>query len=140
MAVFVLKNVEISVAGTLLSAYCRSTTLNLSVDTPDATCFGVTGALTTFKARMTGGLKDWSLDCELLNDASVVEPVLNTAFGASSAFLGAPETAVEGATNPEWGGNMILESWAPFDGAVGDPAVFKCHFVGNGTLTRDVTP
>jgi hypothetical protein len=139
MAVFVLKNVEVSIGTTDLSTYCRSATLNLTVDTPDATCFGVTGALTTFKSRCTGGLKDWSLDCELFNDvAQVVEGKLNSGFGANSAFIGACETAAQSSTNPEWSGNMILESWAVFDGAVGDPAIYKCHFVGNGTLARAV--
>ena len=122
------------VAGTPvnLSDHVQSITLNLNADIQEDTSMG-----STYKTRL-GGLKDWSVDVTFKQDftAAKVDATLFGILGKAGTFTGKPTSAVVGATNPSYSGEVILATYPPFGNAVGELATVSAQFQGNGTLTR----
>lgn len=88
------------------------------------------------------GLLEWSIDVELLQDyaASNVDALLFPKVGAVAFNIQVkPTSAAVSATNPQFYGATVLESYAPIDGAVGDAQIITATFRCAGTLTRSTT-
>lgn len=132
MAELIFENAFLSIGGVDLSDHIRQLTLNYQAELQDITAMGDNS-----RERL-GGLKDWSLEAEFNQDfaAAKVDATLFALVGTSVAIVIRPDTGVVAATNPEYTGNAILESYPPLSGAVGDAATAAAGFQGNGDLAR----
>lgn len=136
MAKFTLVDAYLAVGAgpTNLSTHVRSVTLNYGAEIKDATCMGAGQT----KAKMPGFI-DWSIDVEFAQDfaASLVDATLSPLVGAAAFNIHVkPTSAAASATNPEFWGTALLESYTPISGAVGDLATATVTFQGSGVLTR----
>jgi hypothetical protein len=126
MPSLVLRNAYLSVNAVNLSARVRQVTVNYSAEIPDKTAMS-----NTSRARL-GGLKDWSLDVEFLQDfdAGQVDATIFPIVGTQIAIEVRPDAGAVSATNPKYTGNGIIESYSPIAGAVGDTAMTPVRIVG----------
>jgi predicted secreted protein len=119
-----------------LSLYIRSLTLNTSTDIVDVTTMNPT-AITKEKVV---GFDDWSVDVEWAQDfvAAKVDATVWAVrvLHAAVAIIMKPNGSTTAVTNPKFTGNVILASYSPLAGSVGDAAMVPTHFEGSGTLTR----
>jgi hypothetical protein len=118
-----------------LSPYVKSVTLNYSAEMLDDTAMGDTTRINK------GGLKNWSVDVEFNQDfAATPAPDIDlfSLVGTTAALIIRPVkgTAI-GATNPEFRGTGILESYSPINGEVGSLATTPISIQSAGTLTRN---
>lgn len=134
MAEFVLTNAFISIGGVDLSDHVRQITVNYGADIEDSSAMSVSSH------QRLGGLLDWSVDLEFNQDyaSSKVDATLFSLVGTSVALIIRSDSGAKAATNPEWTGNAILESYNPVQGAIGGIAIAPVTFQGNGTLARGV--
>lgn len=137
MAHFVLTNGFVSVASVDLSSHVQSVTLEYKSEIIDATCFGTASTRTR-----VAGLKDWTVTLEFAQDfaSSAVDDTLFSLVGTSVALKIRPVNTSIAATNPEYQGSGILETYQPIRGTVTDLATTTCTFQAGGALTRDTTP
>lgn len=133
MAKLILANAFVSVNGVDLSDHLKQITLQTSAAMVDVTAMNSAGVL----ARL-GGLKDWSLSLQFLQDfaASEVDATLFPLVGTSFAVIVRPVNTAKGATNPEFTGTGIMQDYTPLGETVGDAAMAPCTILGNGALTR----
>ena len=132
MASFVFDDAYVSLGGTDLSDHVRSVTLDTSADLVESQAMG-----DSWKERL-GGLKDWSLSVEFLQDFAAAEvdatlwPLLGTTFTVAIR----PTNAAAAPTNPEYTGAGALESYTPLGGSVGELAMAPITVQGAGELSR----
>ena len=139
MANIVLKDAYVMINAVDLSDHVKSVTLNYKAELLDDTAMGDSG-----RSRIAG-LLDWDADIEFYQDyaASNVDATLFPLAGA--AAFAVKIQGVSGtisATNPQYQGNGVLESYQPVGGSVGDNAMTPCKIMGGdgSVLVRDVTP
>lgn len=133
MAVKVLTNALITIAGTDLSTRANTVTLNYEVDSVEVTAFGDSGH------KFTGGLQNLSVDITLMQDYAalnvevVVYPLVGV--GTTTLIIRADSGAVS-ATNPTYTiSNAYLAAHTPVQGAVGELATTSLTFTG-GTIVK----
>ena len=139
MAVKVLKDVRLEItpgggAATVFAGRVKSVSLPLSVALQDKTTMGDDAK------RREAGIKDSSLSVEFLADeaAGNVNAVLWAVYNATarSAFKIRGESGAISTANPEYSGNIWLETYDPDAGAVGDMHMVSASFQGDGDVTR----
>jgi predicted secreted protein len=140
MAKFVLKDVSVvlTVSATPydLSDHVESVTISTTKDTPETTAMGA-----DWRARLSG-LKDWNASLGLHQDfaASDVDAAIYAAFNAASATLVIkPTSDAVSATNPSFSGSVIVPSYQPLNGNVGDVSKMSVDLQGNGVMTRAIS-
>lgn len=119
MAHEVLKDCYIEINSVDLSDHVTSVTLDYSADMVEDTTFGQD------THGMRAGLLNWSISLEMNNDgaAAEVEATLFPLVGDDTGFtvvLRRNNTAGVSATNPNYSGTGVLESFSPLSGAVGE--------------------
>jgi hypothetical protein len=85
------------------------------------------------------GLKKWGMVINFSQDyaAAKVDATLFPLIGAAAFTVAVrPTSAVASATNPEYGGSAVLESYPPMGGAHGDHHESSASFRSASTLTR----
>lgn len=86
------------------------------------------------------GLLNWSVDVEFNQDfaAGEIDATLFSLVGAAAFAISIVPVMSDAvaATNPNFNGNVVLESYGPVDGGVGDLAVVRATFRAAGTLAR----
>jgi len=86
------------------------------------------------------GLKSWSLTVEFYQDfaAGEVEATLWPLVGAAAFAIEVRPNKTDGvsATNPDYEGNAVLETFPIIDGSHGDRAMITATFRAAGTLAR----
>jgi hypothetical protein len=134
MAEIVLTDAHVEIGSLDVSDHVRSLTISYKAEAPEKTAMGDTA-----KTRL-GGLLDWSLDVELNQDYAdaSIDSVLFDLVGTSVALIMRPTSDPVGAANPEFTGDGIFTDYDPIAGKVGDVAITKLKFVGNGVLERAV--
>jgi hypothetical protein len=133
MAIQVLTNAYLSINAVVLSDHVKSVTLSYEAEMQDASAMSVTNR------KYIAGLKNWNLSVELEQDyaAGSVDISLFALVGAAAvAMILRPDAAVKSATNPEFTGNVVLESYNPVAGTVGDLAMCTATFRPAGVLGR----
>ena len=134
MATFVLYDAFVSIAGVDLSDHVRSVTVDAGQNMADDTAMG-----DAFVSN-AAGLATWSISVELLQDYAsskedaTLEPLLG--IGNTAALGGRPASGSVSATNPNYSGTGILESYNPIGGAEGDQAMASATFQSASALTR----
>lgn len=135
MAKLVFTDAFVSFNGVDLSASVKSATLSYSAEALDVTAMGDDTHI------KIGGLKDWNASVEFHQDyaAGSVDATLFPLVGSTGPLIIRPvaSTAV-GATNPNYTGTALLESYTPAGGAVGEVAATSASFQSSGTLLRAI--
>lgn len=136
MASLVFTDAFVSIGGVDVSASVQSVTLPYAAEMVDETTMGATTRINK------GGLKTWSSDITFKQDfaaSPAPDAVLFPLVGTTFTYIVRPVkgTAVS-ATNPNYTGTGILESYTPIDGSVGDLATAPVTIQSAGTLTRAI--
>ncbi len=132
MATTVLTNAHVQIGATDMSDHVRSVTLNYSADMIEDTNMGDN------TRQRIGGLKDWSIELELAQDfAAIVDPILFDLVGSTFTVTIRPDSAAMSATNPEFTGTGILESYPPLGNPVGELATTTVTIQAAGQLSRN---
>ncbi len=135
MSKLVLTDANVVINSVDLSANVRQVTINYGASIHESHGMG-----STSKRRLVG-LKDFSVELEFHQDyaAAQVDATLFPLVGAAPfAIAIRPTSAVVSATNPEYQGNAVLESYPPIDGAIDEVLTAGASFQGDGDLTRAV--
>jgi len=134
MATLIWTDAGVTVNAVDLSDHVRSVSVTYEAEMQDETAM----SLDTRKNKP--GLLNWSVDVEFNQDfaAGEVDATLFPLVGAAAFAIAIVPVAgsAESATNPTYEGNVVLESYGPVDGAVGDLAVVRATFRSAGTLSR----
>ena len=135
MAKFVLNDPYLTINAVDFTDYANSVSLEVSTDLQESTVFGPDG----YRTRI-GGLKDWTLTMDFRQDfdAAALDATVWGLLGTSVPMVLRGDSGARGADNPEYGGNLILESYPILGNAVGEIAGGSLTFQGNGALTRTV--
>lgn len=134
MAVLVLTDAEVVINSVDLSDHVKEVTLDYNADMLESTSMG------DGTHENTPGLKDWKLDVEFYQDfaGSKVDATLFPLIGAAAFAVEVrpSKTSVRSATNPMFGGNVVLESYPVLGNSVGEMAMSKASFRPAGALSR----
>jgi predicted secreted protein len=133
MTAFALTDAYIVVNAVDMSEWTRSVTLPFEAEELETTTMGQGG----WRSRIAG-LKDGSMDLELINDydAAAVDSLLWPLFGTVVTVAIRPTSAAISATNPEYSGTALVNQINPLDGSVGDLAVRSISWPSAGAWTR----
>ena len=135
MASFTLTYPYLSIASNDLSSYVREITLDAVIETPDNTASSSGGWKTE-----VGGLKGATLQVKFNQDvaAAAIDSIMWPLFiaGASVTFEVRATGAAVGASNPKWTGSLVINSWQPVAGSVGDVAEVTGTYMVTSTVTR----
>ena len=127
---------SVTINGKDLSAFVKSCTINYAAEMLDETTMGATTRINK------GGLKTWSIDIEFKQDFGATPAPdidLFSLVGTTFVVIVRPvKGTVVGATNPNFTGTGILESYPPLGGGVGDLAATSITIQSAGALTRAV--
>ena len=137
MAKFVLTDATFSLDGTDLSDHVESLSINYGAETPEQT------AMTDITRRRLPGLIDWTIDLTLRSDfaAANVDAILFPLVGAAAVeAIIKPTSGAISATNPAFTGQVLVGTYNPLAGTVGDTSNSTTTLTGDGTLVRDITP
>lgn len=134
MATIVLKDAFVSVNGVDLSDHVKSVELPAAVEMLDDTVMG------DDTRSNKPGLKTWNITVNFVQDfaSAKVDATLFPLLGAAAFTLivRADNAAGVGATNPNYTGSAVLESYPPLGNQVGELAMSQAVFQSAGTLTR----
>lgn len=133
MAKYVFNDAFVSINGVDLSDHVKSVTLNYSAELQETTAMGDT------TRNRIGGLKDWSIEVEMYQNfaAASVDATLFGLVGTTfSVIVRADKSDAVSATNPNYTGTGILESYPPIGGGVGEVAMTSVTIQAAGALTR----
>jgi len=110
-------SIETSATARTVSGDSNSATLTRSVETPEVTAFG-----DNTRARITGGLKDWTFEAScFFNDTATtgIETIADSILGAQTVVLFGPSGSTSGHQN--YSGSGIVSEYSiesPVDGTV----------------------
>ena len=120
-----------------LSDYIQELNLETGRESQDDTTMGQT------TRTMESGLKTWTLSITLKQNftASKVDATLFGIYnsGDPAAITIRPDQKAKAATNPEYTGSVVLESYAPLGQSVGDFHAATVQFAAAGDLTRSTS-
>lgn len=133
MPKIVLTDVFLSIGGTNLSTYVTSAQLTWEADEQETTTYGSGGA----RERL-GGLKSGELSVEFRQDfaAGALDATIWPLVGTVAAFVLRPTAAAVSTSNPNYSGNVLITSWNPITGSVGDVASVSVSWPTTGPVTR----
>lgn len=132
MGTFVLTDASVTINSVDLSDHVRSVTFNYEGEAVDDTNMADTTRI------MAGGLLNYGVDIEFSQDfaASKVDATLFSLVGSTTTVVLLATSAGVSATNPSFTGTMLLTSYNPISGSVGDLATTSATFVPAGAITR----
>lgn len=136
MALMVLTAAYVSITGPgAIADHCSKAELTVEVEEKDVTTFASLG----WKEAL-GGLKSGTLALSLKQD--IVDDGLDedfwTILGTVVTFEVRLTQAVVGTSNPKYTGSVLINSWKPLNGSVGDVAELDVSFPTSGVVTRGV--
>lgn len=131
MAKQVFLNAVVTVNGTDFSDHCASVTIDQSADEIETTAFGA-----GWRTRVAG-LKDGSVKIDWHQDyATSVDAALSSAWGSVGTVVVIPNGTVVSASNPRMTCPVVLSSYSPVNGSVGDLMTFSTTWAAAGAFTR----
>lgn len=134
MASLHFNDAYVSINAKDLSAFVKGVTINYSAEMLDETTMGDT------TRKNKGGLFNWSIDVEFKQDFGATPAPdidLFSLVGTTFTVIVRPVKAtVVGATNPNYTGTGILESYPPLGNSVGDLATSAITIQSAGALSR----
>jgi hypothetical protein len=132
MAELILKDVQVVLNAVDLTDHVKSVTLTYEAEEQDKTTMGDSAR------RRMGGLKDFSATLNFLQDfdAGAVDQTLFDIVGDVVSLTITPKAGAVSATNPKFSGSVLVRSYSPIDGSVGDLAETSVTLPGDGALSR----
>ena len=132
MAKYVVTGTDVSLNGTDISANTARAELVINAAEVDTTDFG-SGGFT----EVIGGLKSGQVTLDFHNDfgAGGVSDLLKDLVGTIGTVVIDPTGAGAGSTNPVYTAEVLISSFTPIAGAVGDLATFSVTFPTSGSVT-----
>lgn len=133
MAAFVLTDAYIALNGSDRSAYIKQVALNVETAEQDVTDFADAGWTVPIS-----GLKSGSLALTFNQDvaASQIDSIMWPLLGTTVSFEVRATNAAVGASNPKYTGSILVTSWNPITGSVGDVAEVSVTYPVSGAVTR----
>lgn len=133
MAKFVATGTKVTLNGTDISGSVARAELVVNSAEVDVTDFGSSGW-----TELTGGLKSGSVSLDFHSDFGVggISNTFNTLLGTigTVTLIGANGTAAT-ATTPLYTAQVLISSFTPVSGAVGDLSTFSVTFPTSGAVT-----
>lgn len=135
MAKIVLTDVAVNINANDLGPWVAACTITTDVNEVVTTAFGNTAV------TRVGGLKDSNVQFEFHQDfaASEIESIIYPLIGTVVPVKVKPTSGAIATTNPEYQFNVLVSSWTPIAGAVGDLATVSVTWPISGEIVKDVT-
>jgi hypothetical protein len=133
MAKLVLTNANITIGGTDVSANVASVQIETSVDEIETTAFGPGNG----KTRV-GGLLDTTISLSMHNDYSAIEGLIYPLIGSTTSVVIKPNGTAVSTASPSYSATVLVNSWSPINGAVGELNTVDVSFPVSGTVTKAV--
>jgi hypothetical protein len=133
MAKFVATGTKVTLNGTDISSSIARAELVLNSAEVDVTDFGSSGYV-----ELTGGLKSGSVSLDFHSDfgAGGVSNTFNTLLGTiGTVTIIAANGTVAGTATPLYSAQVLVTSFTPVSGAVGDLSTFSVTFPTSGPVT-----
>ena len=132
MAKYVVTGTDVTLNGSDISANTARAELVINAAEVDTTDFG-SGGFT----ELIGGLKSGQVTLDFHNDfgSGAVSDLLKDLVGTIGTVTIDPTGAGAGANNPVYTAEVLINSFTPVSGAVGDLATFSVTFPTTGSVT-----
>lgn len=132
MATFSFRDGSLTVNAVDLSDHVASLTIEGTAEELDDTAMGDDWR------SMIGGLKAFTLTVTFHQDfaASSVDDTIWPLLGTATAIVAKPTSAAVSATNPSYSGSVLVSTFTPLAGNVGDLAQTSVTWSGTTALTR----
>lgn len=134
MAKFTLVNAQVLLNAVDISAFVESVTINYSAAAEDRTAMG------DLQKLFLAGLKDWSMDVNLIQDfgaSPAPDVVVFPLVGTVTTIEVRPVAAARSVTNPAYQSNgALIDSYQPIGGNVGATAKAKFTVKPAAVLNR----
>ena len=133
MAKFVVTSNAISLNGTDISANCARAELVINAAEVDTTDFGSAGW-----TELIGGLKSGTVSLDFHQDfgSGAVSELFQDLVGTiGTVVLIAGNGTAASATTPEYTAEVLINSFTPVAGAVGDLSTFSVSFPTTGAVS-----
>ena len=133
MSKFVVTGTSVTFNGTDLSSSCARAELVINAAEVDTTDFGSAGW-----TEVIGGLKSGSVTLDFHSDfgTGAVSELFEDLVGTiGTVVLIAANGTVASATTPTYTAEVLVNSFTPISGAVGDLATFSVSFPTTGAVT-----
>jgi len=133
VAAFVLTDAYIALNGSDRSAFIKQVALNVETAEQDVTDFADAGWTVPI-----AGLKSGSLALTFNQDvaAAAIDSIMWPLLGTTVTFEVRATNASVGASNPKYTGSILVTSWNPITGSVGDVAEVSVTYPISGAVTR----
>jgi|TARA_B110000879_G_C10926026_1_gene414018 hypothetical protein len=132
MAKYVVTGTHVTLNATDISDATARAELVINAAEVETTDFGSAGFV-----EVIGGLKSGSVSLDFHNDFGVggVSALFQDLVGTLATITLNPEGAVVSATNPTYTATVLVTSFTPISGAVGDLATFSVTFPTSGAVS-----
>jgi len=132
LAKYVVTGTDVTLNGDDISANTARAELVINAAEVDTTDFG-SGGFT----ELIGGLKSGQVTLDFHNDfgSGAVSDLLKDLVGTIGTVTLDPTGAGAGANNPVYTAEVLINSFTPVSGAVGDLATFSVTFPTSGSVT-----
>lgn len=133
MAKYVVTGTNVTLNGEDLSSNCARAELVISAAEVDTTDFG-SGGFT----EVIGGLKSGQISLDFHSDfgtGAVSETFQDLVGTIGTVTLIAGNGTAASSTTPEYTANVLINSFTPVSGAVGDLSTFSVTFPTSGEIT-----
>ena len=133
MAKFVVTGTKVTVNGTDVSSSCARAELVVNAAEVDVTDFGSGGW-----TEVIGGLKSGTVSLDFHSDfgvAGVSDLFADLVGTIGTVTIVAANGTAASATTPLYTANVLINSFTPISGAVGDLSTFSVSFPTSGAVT-----
>jgi hypothetical protein len=132
MPKFIVTATAVKIGSTNVSDSVASATLELTSADVDVTDFSSNGW-----TEVIGGLKSGtlSLDIHADNGVGAITTILNPLLGTIATVTIAPNGTVGSSSNPIYTVPVLVNSFSPVAGAVGDLSTFSVSFPTSGSVS-----
>jgi len=132
MAKFIVTATAVKIGSTNVSDSIASATLELTSADVDVTDFSSNGW-----TEVIGGLKSGtlSLDIHADNGVGAISTIINPLLGTIATVTIAPNGTVGSSSNPIYTVPVLVNSFSPVAGAVGDLSTFSVSFPTSGSVS-----
>jgi len=119
--------------GTDLSAYTSKVEVTTDIEEKDVTTFTSLGWKT-----LLGGLKSGNVAITFKNDITdnLLDEIMWALFGTVATFEVRAINTSATSSNPKYTGSLLVKSWTPITGAVGDVNEQSVTYPTSGAITR----
>lgn len=133
MAKFVMLSSFLALNAGDLSAYTSKIELSIEVEEKESTTFGSGGS-----KEVLGGIRSGSLAVTFKQDvaASQIDSIMWALLGTVTTFEVRATSAAVGTSNPKYTGSVLVKSWSPLNGSVGDLAEVSVTLPTTGAIVR----